>query len=111
MSKRGKGEVVGVGLHHFLAVGLALFCLGLFCVLTRRNAIGILMGVELILNAANLNFVAFSHRLTGTIDGHVMALFGIILAAAEACVALAIVLAIYQTFHTIDTTETATLKN
>jgi NADH-quinone oxidoreductase subunit K len=100
-----------VGLPHVLIVAALLFSCGLICVVTRRNAVGLLMGVELILNAANINFVAFSHHLTRTIDGHVMALFGIILAAAEACVALAIVLAIYQTFHTIDTTETATLKN
>ncbi|MFH1811130.1 MAG: NADH-quinone oxidoreductase subunit NuoK [Pseudomonadota bacterium] len=100
-----------VGLPHVMVVAALLFTFGLICVVTRKNAVGLLMGVELILNAANLNFVAFSHHLTGTIDGHVMALFGIILAAAEACVALAIVLAIYQTFHTIDTTEATTLKN
>ena len=100
-----------VGLPHFLVVAVLLFSLGLLCVLTRKNAVGLLMGVELILNAANINFVAFSHYLTGSIDGHVVALFGIILAAAEAVVALAIVLAIYQTYHSIDTELTTTLKN
>lgn len=100
-----------VGLPHVLVVAAVLFSLGVVCVVTRRNAVGVLMGVELILNAANINFVAFSHHLTGSIHGHVVALFGIILAAAEASVALAIVLAIYQTFHTIDTEQTTTLKN
>lgn len=100
-----------VGLPHVLIVAALLFCCGVVCTVTRRNAVGLLMGVELILNAANINFVAFSHYLTGAIDGHVMALFGIILAAAEASVALAIVLAIFQTCHTIDTTETTTLRN
>lgn len=99
-----------VGLPHVLVVAALLFTLGMICVLTRRNAVGLLMGVELILNAANINFVAFNHYLTTGVDGHLVALFGIILAAAEAAVALAIVLAIYQTFHTIDTTETTLLK-
>ena len=101
---------LSVGLPHMLVVSALLFSLGLVCVMTRRNAVGILMGVELLLNAANLNFVAFTHHLNLGIQGHVVALFGIILAAAEAAVALAIVLAIYQTFHTIDTNETTTLK-
>ena len=100
-----------VGLPHVLVVAALLFCLGLVCVVTRRNAVGLLMGVELLLNAANVNFVAFSHHLTGQVDGHVVALFGIILAAAEASVALAIVLAIYQTYHTIDASKTSALKN
>ncbi len=100
-----------VGLAHMLVLAAILFSLGLFTVVTRRNAVGLLMGVELVLNAANINFVAFGHYLTGSIDGSVVALFGIILAAAEAAVALAIVLAIYQTFHSIDTAKTKTLKN
>ena len=101
---------MGVGLHHFLAVGLALFCLGLFCVLTRRNAIGILMGVELILNAANVNFIAFSHFGIGGYDGQVFSVFVIMLAAAEAAIGLAIILGIYQTFQTIDVEATETLR-
>ena len=96
-----------VGLPHILVVAALLFTLGLVCVVTRRNAVGLLMGVELILNSPT----ALRHHHTGNIDGHVVALFGIILAAAEASVALAIVLAIYQTFHSIDTTQTSTLKN
>lgn len=100
-----------VGLPHALILAALLFMLGMFTVVTRRNAVGLLMGVELVLNAANINFVAFGHFLTGRIDGVVVALFGIILAAAEAAVALAIVLAIYQTFHGIDTARTTTLKD
>ena len=100
-----------VGLGHVLVLAALLFALGLVCVVTRRNAVGLLMGVELMLNAANLNFVAFGRYATGRVDGHVVALFGIVLAAAEAAVALAIVLAIYQTYHTIDTTETTRLRS
>ncbi len=69
---------------------------------TRRNAVAVLMGVELILNAANLNFVAFDRYVAGGIAGQVFALFVIVLAAAEAAVGLAIVLAIYQTSKSID---------
>jgi NADH-quinone oxidoreductase subunit K len=93
---------VGVGLVHYLAVGLVLFCLGLFCVLTRRNAIGVLMGVELILNAANVNFIAFSRFGVGGYDGQVFSIFVIMLAAAEAAIALAIVLGIYRRQRSID---------
>ena len=99
-----------VGLTHFLAVSLLVFLLGLYCVLTRRNAIGILMGVELILNSANINYLAFARYSAGNYDGQVFALFVIMLAAAEAAVGLAIVLGIYQTFHTIDVEATETLR-
>ena len=91
-----------ITLAHYLVVGALLFALGLVTVATRRNAVGVLMGVELILNAANMNFVAFNHYVVGGIGGQVFALFVIVLAAAEAAVGLAIVLAIYQTFKTID---------
>ena len=76
--------------------------LGLLTVATRRNAVAILMGVELILNAAALNFVAFAHFVAGAVGGMVFALFIIVLAAAEAAIALAIVLAIFRHFHSID---------
>ena len=82
-----------IGLSHFLVVSAILFALGLLTVATRRNAVAILMGVELILNAAALNFVAFSHYVAGAVGGQVFALFIIVLAAAEAAIALAIVLA------------------
>ncbi|MEA2626092.1 MAG: NAD(P)H-quinone oxidoreductase subunit [Candidatus Binatota bacterium] len=100
-----------VGLQHFLIVSLALFALGLFCVLTRRNAIGILMGVELILNAANLNYVAFSRYSSASVyDGQIFAIFVIMLAAAEAAIGLAIVLGIYRMFDTIDVEATDRLR-
>jgi NADH-quinone oxidoreductase subunit K len=91
-----------ITLTHFLVVGALLFALGLVTVATRRNAVGVLMGVELILNAANLNFVAFNHYVTGGVSGQVFALFVIVLAAAESAVGLAIVLSIFHTFKTID---------
>ena len=94
-----------VGLHHYLVVGLILFGFGLFCVLTRRNAIGVLMGVELILNAANINYIAFSRYSAGSYDGQVFAIFVIMLAAAEAAIGLAIVLSIYSHAKSIDVNE------
>ncbi len=94
----------------FLVVGLILFLLGLYTCLTRVNAIGILMGIELMLNASGLNFVVFSHFNKNHIDGQVMTLFIIVLAAAEAVVALALLLAIRTRFGSIDTTNTDTLK-
>lgn len=99
-----------IGLNGFLMVSLIVFALGLYCVLTRRNAIGILMGVELILNSANINYLAFARYGTGGYDGQIFALFVIMLAAAEAVIGLAIVLGIYQTFHTIDVEATETLR-
>lgn len=102
------------GLPHFLVVGAFLFAFGILCVMTRRNAVGVLMGVELILNSANINFIAFAH-FSGTaqtrIDGHVFALFCIVLAALECAVALAIVMAIYRNFNKlIDMEELTTLR-
>jgi NADH-quinone oxidoreductase subunit K len=99
-----------IGLNHFLIVSLIVFSLGLYCVLTRRNAIGILMGVELVLNAANINYLAFSRYSAGSYDGQVFAIFVIMLAAAEATIGLAIVLGIYQQFQSIDVEATETLR-
>lgn len=99
-----------IGLHHYLILGAILFALGLYTVLTRRNAISILMGVELILNSANINYVAFSHFSSGNVNGQIYAIFVIMLAAAEAAIGLAIVLAIFQIFHTIDVEAAQTLK-
>jgi NADH-quinone oxidoreductase subunit K len=89
-------------LSHYLAVAAILFALGLFTVLTRRNAVAILMGVELMLNGANLNLVAFNKFVVGGLTGQTFALFVVVLAAAEAAVGLAIVLSIFHTFKTID---------
>ena len=99
-----------IGLPHFLIVSAALFAFGVLTVATRRNAVAILMGVEMILNAANLNFVAFSHFVEGAVGGQVFAVFIIVLAAAEAAIALAIVLAIFRNFRTIDANETVSLQ-
>ena len=99
-----------VGLTHFLTVSALLFSLGLFGVMKRRNAVGILMGVELMLNASNINFVAFSRYVQHGIDGQIMAIFVIVLAAAEAAVALAIVLAMYRNFGTVNADTVSSLK-
>lgn len=99
-----------VGLAHFLTVSAILFSLGLFAVMKRRNAVGILMGVELMLNASNINFVAFSRYVAHSIDGQIMAAFVIVLAAAEAAVALAIVLAMYRNFGTANADTANSLK-
>jgi len=97
-------------LEIYLLVSVILFSLGLFAVVTRRNAIAVLMGVELILNAANINFIAFTKFSSVTLDGHIFAIFVIIAAAAEAAVALAIVLNIYNNFKSINVDEAASLR-
>lgn len=103
--------LLSVGLSHFLLLSALIFVIGLFVVATRRNAVAVLMGVELILNAAALNFVAFSHYVEGAIGGQVFAVFIIVMAAAEAAIALAIVLAIFRHFKSIDSNDTSTLRN
>lgn len=104
--------MIDLTLPHFLIVAALLFCLGFYAVLTRKNAIAILMGVELILNAANLNFVAFSRfgAVQNQLVGQVFPVFVIMIAAAEAAVGLAIVLAIFQNFKGIDTEATTSLR-
>ncbi len=86
----------------YLLVAGVLFVCGVVCMATKRNAIGVLMGVELVLNGANINVVAFSRYTPLGIDGQVIALFVIVLAAAEAAVALAIALNYYNNHLTID---------
>jgi NADH-quinone oxidoreductase subunit K len=102
--------VGGLGVNHFVVLSAILFALGLFCVVTRRNAIGVLMGIELILNSANINYVAFARYGGTTYDGQIFAIFVIMLAAAEAAIGLAIVLGIYQAFETIDLEATDRLR-
>ena len=97
-------------LSSYLVLSTILFSLGLYTVITRRNAVAILMGVELILNAANINFVAFSKFVTHNLDGHLMSVFIIMLAAAEAAVALAIVLNLYNDRGHINVDEANALK-
>ena len=99
-----------VGLEHFLFVSSILFALGLFGVITRKNAVMVLMGIELILNAANINFIAFSRFGNYGVDGQVFALLVIVLAAAEAAIALAIVLNIYKMFSNVNVDEINTLR-
>jgi NADH-quinone oxidoreductase subunit K len=95
----------------YLLVSSILLTLGIFSVLTRKNAIGILLGVELILNAAGINFVAFSKFHSAAIDGQMVTLFIILIAAAEAAVALAIILRFYRLKQTIDADEASLLRN
>lgn len=100
----------GVSLNLFLGVGAILFVCGILCMTTKRNAIGILMGVELVLNGANINLVAFSKYGMLGLDGQVMSLFVIVLAAAEAAVALAIVLSFYNNHQTVDVDQATELR-
>jgi len=97
-----------VGVAHYMVVGAMLFTCGVVCMATKRNALGILMGIELVLNGANVNLVAAgSPYLTASeaslgLDGQLMAMFVIVLAAAEAAIALAIVLNFYNNFGSVD---------
>lgn len=99
---------------HYLLVGAVLFVTGVICMATKRNALGVLMGIELVLNGANINFVAFGSSFFRTqslgLDGELMALFVIVLAAAEAAVALAIALNFYNNHSTIDVDQADELK-
>lgn len=94
-----------IPVSYFLLVSAVLFCIGVAVVITKRNAIVVLMGIELILNAANLNLVVFNRQNPGNVAGQVFALFVIVVAAAEAAVALAIVLKVYQYFGTVNLDE------
>jgi NADH-quinone oxidoreductase subunit K len=100
-----------VGLNHFLVVSTLLFSMGIYAIVTRKNAILVLMGVELILNSANINFIAFTRFGNFGLQGHLIALFVIVLAAAEAAIALAIVLNIYKTLSTVNIDEIDSLKD
>ncbi len=98
-----------IGVSHYLVVSAILFVCGVVCMATKRNVLGVLMGIELVLNGANLNFIAFgSPVLSGNgksplgLDGQMIAVFVIVLAAAEAAVALAIALNYYHTHATVD---------
>ncbi len=99
-----------IELKYYLLISAALFSLGVFGVLTRRNAVNVLMGVELILNSANLNLVAFSRYSSSGIDGQMFAVFVIVVAAAEVAVALAIVLTLYRVLNTVNLDRADVLK-
>jgi NADH:ubiquinone oxidoreductase subunit K len=98
-------------LEHYLFLGAVLFVCGAVCMATKRNAIGVLIGVELVLNGANINLVAFAHfNPSFEIEGMTFALFVIVLAAGEAAVALAIVLNFYNNHMTVDVDTAEELK-
>ena len=107
---------MAITLTHYLVLAAFLFVCGLMTILLKRNAIGILMGVELILNAANVNLVAFNHfswrgtTASPAFGGQIFAIFVIVLAAAEAAVALAIFLNFYNNFSTIDVERAQNLR-
>ena len=98
------------GLPHYLVLAAALFSLGILGLLTRRNAVNVLMSIELILNAANVNLVAFSRYATGNLDGQLFGVFVIVVAAAEVAVGLAIVLTLYRLRRTPNLDEADILK-
>ncbi|MFN8009567.1 MAG: NADH-quinone oxidoreductase subunit NuoK [Terriglobia bacterium] len=99
-----------IGLPHYLIVSAALFSLGIFGVMTRKNGVNVLMGIELILNSANINLVAFSRYSSLHLDGQILAIFVIVVAAAEVAVALAIVLTLYRLLSTVNLDQADTLK-
>ena len=98
-------------LQSYLLIAAILFSIGIYGVITRKNAIAILMGIELILNSANINFIAFN-RFGGmeTLDGHVFSIFVIVLAAAEAAVALAIVINLFKNIGSVNVDDADLLK-
>jgi NAD(P)H-quinone oxidoreductase subunit 4L len=106
-----------VGVAHYMIVGAVLFVCGAVCMATKRNALGVLMGIELVLNGANINFIAFGSQFLRKdsqwsigLDGQLIALFVIVLAAAEAAVALAITLNFYNNHSTVDVDRADELK-
>jgi len=99
-----------MGLGAYVAVSAALFALGLVCIIARRNVLYVLMGIEMILNAANINFVAFNRFSGDGLEGRMFAIFVIILAAAEAAVALAIVLNVFHLFDSVKPSEADFLR-
>lgn len=100
-----------IPLSHFLIISACLFCIGLYAVLIKKNAIQILIGIEFMINAAVLNFVAFGKFDKVNGGGQLFALFAIVLAAAGVAVALAIILNVYKHFKTIDPSKINKLKN
>ena len=99
-----------IPLEYFLIVAAALFSLGLFGMLTRKNAVNVLMSIELIFNSANINLIAFSRFVTGDTEGQVFALLVIAIAACEAAVALAIVMSLYRITKGVNLPDASVLK-
>ncbi len=103
--------MTGLTIDHYLILSAMLFATGVLAVTLRRNAIGVLIGIELMLNAANINLVAFSRHLGNQVDGAVYAVFVIMLAAAEAAVAIAIVLNVFHHAASINVDDYTEMKN
>ena len=100
-----------IPLTWYLVVAALLFCIGVFGALARRNAVGVLMGVELMLNAVNINLIAFwRYTAVGQMTGQLFAIFVITVAAAEAAVGLALIIAIYRQRNTVSVEEIDTMK-
>lgn len=100
-----------IPLEHILLLGAVLFSIGILAVITKRHAVVVLMGIELIFNAANLNLIAFSRYDPSLLQGQLFSLFVIVVAAAEAAVALAIVLRVYQHFHSANLPDIVSKEN
>ena len=103
------GKFLTIGLEHYLVASALLFAIGLFGLITSRNLIKVLMSVEFILNAANLNFVAFSHYLND-IGGQVFVFFILTVAAAESAIGLAILVVLFRNRNTINVQDLDSLK-
>lgn len=100
-----------IGLTHYLIVAAVLFCCGIFTMATKRNAIGILIGVELVLNSTGINLVAFDRYMgPGRLDGQIVAIFMIVLAAAETALAVGICINVYKNLTTIDVDAASQLR-
>ena len=99
-----------MGLDAYLIVSVMLFALGVICIVSRRNILYVLMGIEMILNASSINFAAFNRFNGGGLEGRMFVIFIIILAAAEAAVALAIVLNVFHLFHSVKPSEADLLR-
>ncbi len=99
-----------VGLTHFLVLAAILFSLGILTVVTRKNAVAVLIGIELLLNGAGVNVMAFARYGGNLVTGSLFVLFIIVLAAAEAVVGLALILAIHRRLRSVDLENTETLR-
>ena len=102
--------ILDIGLAHYLVLAAILFALGILAMVARRNAIGVLIGVELVLNAANLNLIAFGRYTDAGLKGPVFALFVILLAAAEAAIALALLLNLFERTGSVSLDDADELK-
>jgi len=99
-----------VELKHYLILSSLLFVLGILGIISRKNSIGVLMGIELVLISASINFVAFSKYIAADLSGQIFALFLFVISVSEAVVALAIVLRIYQNMTSVDMDDIGDLK-